>query len=208
MATFTVRKTSPAGENLIYYNTISAGGINTSIVGNGAVAGANVLENCVGFCQGRALEVYYSITPNASGNPFSMFNVDAENWYNVAVANGFNVGSTPQVGAIGCYAERFGQTTTQGHVCFIEQYKNNQWEISESHYNYPFGQGSWDYSYLDSELKPAFISGNRRWRLLGFIYPFTEPLTPVEPSEHKAGAFAGVIGQRHFKKRKGRLILL
>lgn len=177
MANFTIRNTSPAGLYLPYYMTTGSGGLNTSIVGNGAIAGADVLNNCVGYSQGRMLEIYYQITAGATGNPFSIFNVDAENWYTVAQANGFRTGSAPQVGAVGvCSGLYQGQTI--GHVFNIEQYANGRWEISESHYNYPNGNGSWDYSYLMSNGLPAFIGADSSWQMIGYIYPF-DGLTPI-----------------------------
>lgn len=177
MANYTIRTTSPAGLYLPYYMRTASGGLNTSIAGNGAIAGADVLNNCVGYSQGRLLEIYYEITVGASGNPFSAFNVDAENWYTVAANAGMSTGQYPRAGAVGVYYN--GST---GHVCNVERYYNNRWEISESHYYYDGGSnttGSWDYSYLQDNFIPAFIGSDPAWYLIGFIYPF-DGVIPIE----------------------------
>jgi len=207
MANFTIRNTSPAGLYLPYYMTTGSGGLNTCIVGNQAVQGANVLYNCTGFSQGRCLEVYYEITAGASGNPFAMFNGDAETWYQTAIDNGFNVGQTPRIGAIGVYYNGIDR----GHVCNIEQYANGRWEISESHYYYDYqqgvvDQGSWDYSYLNNtNFKPEFIQYDNSWFLIGFIYPF-DNITPIGGG----GMITGIFGNKKIRsaKRRGRIILL
>lgn len=174
----TPRTTSPAGSGITYYNTVSAGGINTAIQGNGAISGADVLNNCVGYSQGRMLEMLDEITGlPVTINPFSAFNVDAENWYQTAVNNGFNVGTTPQIGAVGVW---HSAAQAIGHVANIEAYNNGIWEISESHYYYPGGSGSWDYSYLQSNLLPAFIGSDPTWSLIGFIYPFGAQPVPMQ----------------------------
>lgn len=181
---YTIRTSSPAGSGSPFYNTVASGGYNTSIVGNGAIAGANVLNNCVGYSQGRMMEMYdQAVSPitSAAANIFSMFNANAEDWYNIAVANGFNVGQTPTYGAVGVW---YSAAQNVGHVANVEDYQNGIWEISESHYNYPGGAGSWDYSYLqnNADYLPAFIGADSTWALIGFIYPFNAvPPTPPVP---------------------------
>lgn len=187
---YTIRNTSPAGSGSPFYNTVASGGFNTSIVGNGAVSGANVLNNCVGYSQGRMMEMYSeAVSPitSASENIFSMFNANAEDWYNIAVANGFPVGQVPTYGAVGVWYNGAGI----GHVANVEDYQNGVWEISEGHYNYGGAYGSWDYSYLqnNSDYLPAFIGVDYSWYLIGFIYPFNAlpptPPTPPTPSRRR-----------------------
>lgn len=198
MATFTIRNTSPAGLYLPYYMRTASGGLNTSIAGNGAIAGADVLNNCVGYSQGRMLEIYYQITAGAASNPFSMFNVDAENWYTVAQANGFQVGQTPKAGAVGVCAGSY-QGETIGHTFNVERFYNNRWEISESHYNYPNGQGSWDYSYLMANGLPAFIGAGSSWQMIGYIYPF-DNIMPIEGKYY--------VLKKHRKNRRNKKIVV
>ena len=195
--TYDIRTYSPAGENLPYYNTIASGGWNSSIQGNGAISGADVLNNCVGYSQGRLIEIHNQLYPNsqitsAAGNIYSIFNANAEDWYNIAVNNGYSVGNIPAYGAVGVW---YSASQQVGHVANVENYANGRWEISEGHYNYPGGQGSWDYSYLqnNTDYLPAFIGADPSWVLIGFIYPFSVPFpppgptppTPPEPEEEK-----------------------
>lgn len=202
MPSFTIRTTSPAGSYLPYYMTVAAGGVNTSIVGNGAVAGANVLQNCVGYSQGRLSELYNELNGTTGQNPFTMFNVDAQNWLAVAQANNIRTGMTPQAGAVGVY---YSAQQNLGHVCNLEQYANGRWEISESHYYYPNGNGSWDYSYLQPNMLPAFIGSDSSWQFLGFIYPF-EGITPIVPGHGAAGVIAAKNSK--MKRRKGLTLIL
>lgn len=168
---FTPMRTSPAGLYLPYYMTTGAGGLNTSIQGNGAIAGADVLNNCVGFSQGRMAHMYCEDQGLSPQNPFTLFNMDAQNWLSAAINAGYSWGASPQLAAVGVYASR--SDPTLGHVCNVEEYVNGIWYISEGHYYYPGGAGSWDYSYLNnSNYKPAFIEYDNDWYLLGFIYPF------------------------------------
>ena len=182
--TYSIRNYSPENENLPYYNNSNANGINTAINGNSpdgqGVTGANVLNNCVGYSQGRMIEMLYELTPSTTGNPFSMFNANAEDWITVANNNGFNTGSTPDYGAIGVWTNG-----SIGHVANVETYQDNTWWISEGHWNYGGSYGSWDFSYLHSspEYLPDFLATDTSWHLLGFIYPFSTTPTPPTPPQ-------------------------
>lgn len=203
MGVFTPINTNPAGSYDPCWMTTGAGGLNTAIVGNGAIAGANVLNNCVGWSQGCMLKHYCQINDIVTPvtNPFSMFNGDAETWLTIAQNNNFPTGQTPQIGAVGVY---YAQQQNVGHVCNIEAYVNGVWEISESHYYYPGGQGSWDYSYLQVNLLPAFIGADPDWQLIGFIYPYG-----TIPSTGSGGALASIIGsKKKFRRHSGQLIII
>lgn len=181
MPSFTPRTVTPAGLYLPYYMTVASGGYNTSITGNGAITGANVLNNCVGYSQGRMLEMYNEMYGSTTSNPFSMFNANAEDWYQIAINNGFSVGTVPQLGAVGVY---YSALQNVGHVVNVEAYNNGVWEISEGHYYYPNNLGSWDYSYLDANYRPAFMGGDTSFTVYGFIYPFRDTPTPT-PTRRK-----------------------
>lgn len=179
MANYTIRTTSPAGSYLPYYMKTGTytGAINDAILGNGQIAGANVLNNCVGYSVGRLMEQHYQIngTVSTQYNIFAGYN--AEDWFTVAANAGMSTGQYPRAGAVGVYYN--GST---GHVCNVERYYNNRWEISESHYYYDGGSntnGSWDYSYLQDNFIPAFIGSDPAWYLIGFIYPF-DGIIPIE----------------------------
>lgn len=211
MPTFTIRNTSPAGSFLPYYMKTGTypGALNDAILGNGAIAGANVLNNCVGFSLGRCCEILNELN-GTQANPTNPFNIfapyNAEDWYSVAQSNNIPTGMTPQAGAVGVY---YSAAQDVGHVCNLEQYVNGRWEISESHYYYDGDQnlyGSWDYSYLQSNLLPAFIGADSTWQFLGFIYPF-EGLTPITPGNYGA---SGVLAAKRtkVKRKRGHVIII
>lgn len=197
MADFTVYNNSPEGLFLPYYMQEATGGLNSCILGNTpqgeniGKAGANVLENCVGWCQGRMAEVYNEVSGTQANpvNPFTACHNDAHLWYGSGSLWGFTRSRTPSVGAIGCYRKRKGSGYV-GHVVFVER-RNAQgiWECSESHYYYnpdapdpSDGGGSWDYTTLASNYKPRFIAHDGSWSLQGFIKPdYGVTLTPSDP---------------------------
>lgn len=180
--TYDERTTSPAGQNLPEYNTIASGGWNSCGAGRGAISGADVLNNATGYAQGRLIEIHNQLYPNnqitsAAGNIYSIFNAPAQDWYNIAVNNNYNVGNTPQYGAVGVW---YNAAENTGHVAIVENYVNDIWTISESHYDYPAGQGSWDHSTLqaNTDYLPTFMGSDPNWHLIGFIYPFTVAYPP------------------------------
>lgn len=178
MPAWTIQYTSPA-DGTIQLMYCRPGrpyyGYNQAIQGNGALYGADVLNNCVGYSVGRCAAITEELNPgtitSAASNPYNVFAAyNAQDWYQVAVNNGFNVGQQPAVGAVGVW---YSAQQNVGHVANIEDYVNGVFEISESHYNYPGGNGSWDYSYLQAgpQYLPAFIGNDTTWSLIGFIYP-------------------------------------
>ena len=198
MDTYEVRTKSPAGEGLPEYNTVPSGGWNSNGIGNGAISGANVLNNAMGYAQGRLVEVHNQLYPNnqitsAADNIYSIFNGLAENWYNVAIDAGMDVGQVPKYASLGIW---YNSSENKGHVAFVENYVDNKWEITQSHWSYPYGQGSWEFSRLDSTTAnylPLFIASDPNWVLLGFIYPYDttypppgpEPPVPAKPKKRK-----------------------
>lgn len=183
---YQVRTQTPAGSYSPFYmkQGTYTGALNSAILGNGAITGANVLNNCVGYSQGRMAEQYCEDQGISPQNPFTLFNMDAQNWFTAAINAGYQTGQVPKLGAVGVYASR--SNPDRGHVCNVEQYANGRWEITEGHYFHPDppGHGSWDYSYLNNvNYKPEFIQNNNDWYLIGFIYPFnvTPGPTPGPP---------------------------
>lgn len=183
---FEIRTQSPAGSYLPYYMTTGAGGYNSSIVGNSAnglgVAGANVLNNCVGYAQGRMMEIHNQIYPtntitSAAENIYSVFNVDAAQWLTVAQNNGFSTGITPQAGSVAVY------TSAQypaGHVAVFEKVSGLVWTASEGHWSYGGTYGSWDYtSLIYNNLLPWMVGTD--YQLAGFIYIGNAPTPTPTP---------------------------
>ena len=137
---------------------------NTSIYGSPVCAGADVLSNCVGYAQGRMLDIYREITgydpSQTQTHPFTMFNVEAGQWYSVAQAYDFETSQSPRVGSV---------LVTGSHVAVVETFDSNTglWNISESgwgdntpyHYHqslYESG-GRWYSSYATDPLVIGFI---------------------------------------------------
>lgn len=134
---------------------------NTAIVGDPPQTGANVLSNCVGWCEGRMLQIYMEITgydPNATGtHPFTNFGYyNAGEWYQKAVEWGFETLDHPEEGTV---------LVTGSHVANVERYDEGYgWLISESGYGDPtpwylqyslFGSGTnW---YSDYATDPTVI---------------------------------------------------
>lgn len=137
---------------------------NTSIYGRPIASGANVLSNCVGYAQGRMLDIYREITgynpAQTQTHPFIMFNAEAGQWADVARANGFTVQDNPRAGSV---------LVTGSHVAVVETYDQNAglWNISESgfedqtpyHYHQSLYQsgGHWYSSYASDPLVIGFI---------------------------------------------------
>ena len=109
---------------------------NTSIYGSPQQVGADVLSNCVGYTQGRMLQIYREIYPNydpaALGTHlFATFNMDAGDgvstsyWLQNAISLGFQTSSTPIPGYVLC---------TASHVAVIEREESGVFMVSESGY--------------------------------------------------------------------------
>lgn len=119
MAIFKKRLTAPSltDKNYIHY---SKGGYNTSIIvdkNNGYV-----MPNCVGYAQGRLLEILSATKVN-----WSLPACNAEDWYDKAQENGLQVGQTPKLGAVVCWragSKRNGSDGC-GHVAVVEEIKPN-----------------------------------------------------------------------------------
>ena len=137
---------------------------NTSIYGSPAQIGANVLCNCVGYSQGRALQIYMETHPGY--NPaalgthlFAAFNVDAGDWLTVAANQGLQILDHPEEATI---------LVTPSHVANVERYDDGTgWLVSESgydtlppfnlHYSLYQSGGQWYSAYASDPLVLGFI---------------------------------------------------
>lgn len=138
------RLTQPSKTNKYYLHT-SVGGLNECI----KRLGGSCLPNCVGYAWGRAYE-YLGIRPNLSrGN--------AEVWYNHS--DGYPRGKTAMPGSIACWSKTEGA----GHVCFVEEVKENG-DVVTSNSNY-----SGTTFYLKTYKKGNMYITNS-YHFQGFIY--------------------------------------
>lgn len=150
---FTPRLTPPAvnDKKFIHY---SKGGYNTCIKIDQQTG--SVLPNCVGYAQGRLLEVMELNKVN-----WNLPACNAEDWFSTAHKNGFGVGQTPKLGAVIVW--RAGSTNNgadgAGHVAVVEQIKpNGDIVVSQSAYG-------GERFYLTNITKAS-----------GYIYSFNRPL--------------------------------
>lgn len=178
-ATYSMRTVSPVGEyNPCYmsnlYGASWANAWNTCIYGNPTETGADVLRNCTGYAQGRALEIYNELknnVPTSTANqPFHMLNANAGEWYGIAQNNGFTCDYYyPSDGAIMVWGQ-YGQA---GHVAVVEKVVDTNTVISTesgwggiagqawiTHNRYRGSDGLWS--------GDLFTMGG--YNFLGFIY--------------------------------------
>ena len=171
---YTPRLTAPSksDKNFIHY---LKGGYNTCIMIDKNTG--SVLPNCVGYAQGRLLEILGAKAPN-----WKLPACNAEDWIETAQKNGFKTGMTPKLGAITVF--RAGATHNgsdgAGHVVVVEEIKaNGDIVVSQSAY----GGSRW---YLSTLTKASgyIYSANRP--LEGFVYcgiEFERPTPTPTPSE-------------------------
>lgn len=178
MRKFTARTTAPSrlDKRFINYNK---GGYNTCISINQQTG--YVLPNCVGYAQGRLLEIRGESKVN-----WKLPACNAEDWFDTAKANGMAVGQTPKLGSVVVW--RAGNTHNSsdgaGHVAIVEEIKpNGDIVVSQSAYG---GQ-----EFYLSTLKKAtgyMYASNRP--LVGFVYcgiEFEDDKYQAETNSLKAG---------------------
>lgn len=120
------RTTQP--KNNKYYIRIVSGGYNGAVQGSPTVKTANVLCNCVGFCNGRLNESI--LDPNLKGieMPFKYQLVcNAENFIESAKRQGLKISKVPTLGGIMVWqrGESLNDWDGAGHVAFVEQLNEN-----------------------------------------------------------------------------------
>ena len=166
MMKYTPRLTAPSksDKNFIHY---SKGGYNTCIMIDKSTG--SVLPNCVGYAQGRLLEILGKKAVN-----WKLPACNAEDWLETAQMNGFKTGNIPKLGAVAVY--RAGQTHNNadgaGHVAVVEEIMSNG-DIVVS-------QSAWGGTefYLSTITKASGYIYNNSRPFLGFIYCGIEFDTP------------------------------
>ena len=155
---FVPRLTAPTrtDKNYIHY---SKGGYNTCIEIDKNTG--YVLPNCVGYAQGRLLEL-----AGATKLDWSLPACNAEDWFDMAKSNGMAIGNTPKLGS--AIVWKAGKTHNAkdgaGHVGIVEHiYPNGDILISQSAFN---GEAF----FLTTLTKESgYLYSNER-PLLGFVY--------------------------------------
>ena len=169
---YTPRLTAPSksDKNFIHY---SKGGYNTCIMIDKSTG--SVLPNCVGYAQGRLLEILGKKAVN-----WKLPACNAEDWLETAQKNGFKTGMTPKLGAVAVF--RAGTTHNgsdgAGHVAVVEEIKSNgDIVVSQSAY------GGTEF-YLSTITKASGYMYNSNRPFLGFIYCGIEFEQPIPASEN------------------------
>ena len=145
--------------NKKYYNTCSpAATFSTLLDPNN-----NTLANCVGYAQGRALEIYCELEgydPAKTGtHPFTTLNGNPDSWIGNAKAAGLKISQTPQPGAV---------LVLTGHVAVVEEVSEDGKSIKTSESGCPSG---WDHKMVayNTRTKAANWSDYNEGGFLGFI---------------------------------------
>lgn len=158
MMKYTPRLTAPSksNKNFIHY---SKGGYNTCIMIDKNTG--SVLPNCVGYAQGRLLEILGAKSPN-----WKLPACNAEDWIEVAKKNGFKTGKTPKLGAVIVWSKgkKRNESDGCGHVAVVEKiYDNGDIGISESAYG---GREFW----TERIAKASGYKFRNGYKFDGFIY--------------------------------------
>lgn len=170
---------SKADKHFINY---ARGGYNTCIAIDQQTG--YVLPNCVGYAQGRLLELRGENKIN-----WKLPACNAEDWYDKAKANGLQVGNTPKLGAVVVW--RAGNTHNSadgaGHVAIVEKIKaNGDIVVSQSAYG-----GQEFYMSTITKASGYMYAANRP--LVGFVYAGVEfDEDKSEPEQSTTSVQAGI----------------
>lgn len=162
MAKFKQRLSQPSSDNK-YYIHYTAGGLNTCIKVNQNW----VLPNCVGYAQGRLLEMM-----NATAVNWKLPACNAEDWMEKATQNGLKTGQTPKVGAVICWQKGKIKTGSDGagHVAVVEAVQpNGDIVISQSGYKKYSGAYYSNFS-TKTITKSSGYSFGSAYKFRGFVY--------------------------------------
>ena len=154
---FTPRLTEPAEDNKNYIH-YTHGGYNTAIVIDKDTG--SVLPNCVGYAQGRLLELI-----GKNKVDWKLPACNAEDWFGAAKANGMKVGQTAKLGAVivWCAGSTHNSLDGTGHIAVVEEVKaNGDIVVSQSAYG---GEKFYTtlltkesgYKYADDRIFEGFI---------------------------------------------------
>lgn len=184
MAIFTKRLTAPSltDKHYIHY---TKGGYNTCIIVDNNTG--YVMPNCVGYAQGRLLEILQMTKVN-----WSLPACNAEDWYDKAQENGLQVGQTPKLGAVICWraGSKHNGSDGCGHVAIVEEIKpNGDIVVSNS------GWGGPNF-YTKTITKSSGYQYSSSRPLEGFIYcgiEFENDIQQEEPSNDSSYNIGDVV---------------
>lgn len=170
-----MKKRTTQPKNNKYYIRKATGGLNGAVAGSPTIAGANVLANCVGYCNGRFAESQNDPELKGIYKAFKYQLVcNAENFIESAKKQGLKISSVPVLGGIMVWQKgsTLGGGDGAGHVAFVEEiYDDGTILTSESGWNaWAFktvrrsnANGRWSqaagYKFRGCIINPAVKSG-------------------------------------------------
>ena len=160
-----IRTTCP--KNNKYYIRTVTGGLNGAVAGDPTQPYANVLDNCVGFANGRFNEAWNDPELEGIVKPFHVqLTCNAENFIESAKRQDLKISSTPVVGGIMVWQK--GATLSggdgAGHVAFVERvYDDGTILTSES------GWASWAFKTVRRDNSNGRWGQNANYKFRGCI---------------------------------------
>lgn len=176
---YTPRLTAPSRTDKRFIHYLK-GGYNTCVMIDRQ--SGFVLPNCVGYAQGRLLEIR-----GENKADWKLPACNAEDWFDTAKTQGLQVGNTPKPGAVVCWraGSMHNSADGAGHVAVVEEIKaNGDIVVSQSAY------GGKEF-YLSTLTKASGYTYSSDRPLVGFIYCGLEFENNMEDSS-KEDASSGI----------------
>ena len=153
-------------KNKYYIRTVT-GGLNGAVAGNPTQPYANVLDNCVGYANGRFNEVWNDPDLQGIVKPFNVqLTCNAENFIESAKRQGLKISSTPVVGGIMVWQKgaSLSDRDGAGHVAVVERvYDDGTILTSES------GWASWAFKTVRRDNSSGRWGQNSYYKFRGCI---------------------------------------
>lgn len=169
-------------KNNKYYIRMVTGGLNGAVAGYPTQPYANVLDNCVGYANGRYNESINDPELKGIVKPFKyQLTCNAENFIESAKRQGLKISSTPIEGGIMVWQKgrTLGDGDGAGHVAFVERvYDDGTILTSES------GWASWAFKTVRRDNRNGRWGQNSLYKFRGcIINPSTKnpKVVPVPP---------------------------
>ena len=170
-------------KNNKYYIRLVSGGLNGAVEGDPAIAGANVLCNCVGYANGRFNEIINDPDLKGVNKAFKYQLVcNAENFIESAKAQGLKVSKKPVQGGIMVWQKgaTLGGGDGAGHVAVVEAvYDDGTIITSES------GWASWAFKRIKRDNANGRWGQNSLYKFRGCIINPSAKSEVIKPFKYK-----------------------
>lgn len=151
------------------------------------------MPNCTCYAWGRFWEIGDPLS-NGDHKPTGLPTSDGGSWFGDVIASGnYQVGQTPQLGAVACFEDTSGGS---GHVAIVEEIDTVNGTITTSN-------SAWQSTYFYTQVLNA--SNNYNWshyRFQGFIYNPYGGDTPTPPPVKKKHHFNFILFDKRRRDRK------